>query len=80
MLVLVAGNLLPGLRATIGKPVAHQWQVTTRAPDRADTMDLGLPGEGGLGAIEQIMADLPPPILVLSARVTGAGKVVQSPR
>jgi two-component system chemotaxis response regulator CheB len=37
------------------------------------TMDLGLPGDGGLGAIEQIMADLPTPILVLSARVTCAG-------
>jgi two-component system chemotaxis response regulator CheB len=37
------------------------------------TMDLGLPGDGGLGAIERIMADLPTPILVLSARVTGAG-------
>jgi two-component system chemotaxis response regulator CheB len=37
------------------------------------TMDLGLPGDGGLGAIEQIMADLPTPILVLSARVTRAG-------
>jgi len=37
------------------------------------TMDLGLPGDGGLGAIERIMADLPTPILVLSARVTGTG-------
>ena len=37
------------------------------------TMDLGLPGDGGLGAIEQIMAGLPTPILVLSARVTCAG-------
>jgi two-component system, chemotaxis family, protein-glutamate methylesterase/glutaminase len=37
------------------------------------TMDLGLPGEGGLGTIERVMADLPTPILVLSARVTGAG-------
>jgi two-component system, chemotaxis family, protein-glutamate methylesterase/glutaminase len=37
------------------------------------TMDLGLPGGGGLGAIERIMADVPTPILVLSARVTGSG-------
>ena len=37
------------------------------------TMDLGLPGDGGLAAIEQIMADLPTPILVLSARVTCTG-------
>ncbi|HEY6707212.1 MAG TPA: hypothetical protein VJB61_06415, partial [Actinomycetota bacterium] len=37
------------------------------------TMDLGLPGDGGLGAIEQIMAGLPTPILVLSARVTCTG-------
>jgi two-component system, chemotaxis family, protein-glutamate methylesterase/glutaminase len=37
------------------------------------TMDLGLSGEGGIGAIERIMADLPTPILVLSARVTCAG-------
>ena len=37
------------------------------------TMDLGLPGGGGIGAIERIMADLPTPILVLSARVSCAG-------
>jgi two-component system, chemotaxis family, protein-glutamate methylesterase/glutaminase len=37
------------------------------------TMDLGLPGEGGIGVIERLMADLPTPILVLSARVTCAG-------
>jgi two-component system, chemotaxis family, protein-glutamate methylesterase/glutaminase len=37
------------------------------------TMDLGLPGEGGITAIETIMADVPTPILVLSARVSGAG-------
>ena len=36
------------------------------------TMDLGLPGQGGLGAIEQIMAEVPTPVLVLSARVTCA--------
>jgi two-component system, chemotaxis family, protein-glutamate methylesterase/glutaminase len=37
------------------------------------TMDLGLPGEGGLGAIEQIMAGAPTPILVVSALVTAGG-------
>jgi chemotaxis response regulator CheB len=44
------------------------------------TMDLGLPGEGGIGAIERIMADLPTPILVLSARVAcaGSGAAVES--
>ena len=44
------------------------------------TMDLGLSGDGGLEAIEQIMAGRPTPILVLSARVTGAGSaaVVES--
>jgi two-component system chemotaxis response regulator CheB len=47
-------------------------QVRRLRPDVV-TMDLGLPGESGLGAIERIMADLPTPILVLSARVTGSG-------
>jgi two-component system chemotaxis response regulator CheB len=37
------------------------------------TMDLGLPGEGGLGAIERIMAAVPTPILVVSALVTCGG-------
>jgi two-component system chemotaxis response regulator CheB len=36
------------------------------------TMDLGLPGEGGMAAIEHIMADVPTPVLVLSAQVSGA--------
>jgi len=55
-----------------GDPVEAVALVQRLRPDVV-TMDLGLPGEGGLGAIEQIMADLPTPILVLSARVTCAG-------
>jgi len=55
-----------------GDPVEAAALVHRLRPDVV-TMDLGLPGEGGLGAIEQIMADLPTPILVLSARVTRAG-------
>jgi two-component system chemotaxis response regulator CheB len=55
-----------------GDPVEAVALVQRLQPDVV-TMDLGLPGEGGLGAIEQIMADLPTPILVLSARVTYAG-------
>jgi two-component system, chemotaxis family, protein-glutamate methylesterase/glutaminase len=55
-----------------GDPVEAVALVHRLRPDVV-TMDLGLPGEGGLGAIEQIMADLPTPILVLSARVTCTG-------
>jgi chemotaxis response regulator CheB len=55
-----------------GDPVEATALVRRLHPDVV-TMDLGLPGDGGLGAIERIMADLPTPILVLSARVTGAG-------
>jgi len=55
-----------------GDPVEAMALVRRLRPDVV-TMDLGLPGDGGLGAIERIMADLPTPILVLSARVTGAG-------
>jgi two-component system, chemotaxis family, protein-glutamate methylesterase/glutaminase len=55
-----------------GDPVEAVALVQRLRPDVV-TMDLGLPGQGGLGAIEQIMADLPTPILVLSARVTCAG-------
>jgi two-component system, chemotaxis family, protein-glutamate methylesterase/glutaminase len=55
-----------------GDPLEAVALVRRLRPDVV-TMDLGLPGEGGIGAIEQIMADLPTPILVLSARVTCAG-------
>jgi two-component system chemotaxis response regulator CheB len=55
-----------------GDPVEAVTLVHRLRPEVV-TMDLGLPGEGGLGAIEQIMAELPTPILVLSARVTCAG-------
>ena len=55
-----------------GDPVEAVALVQRLRPDVV-TMDLGLPGDGGLGAIEQIMAGLPTPILVLSARVTCAG-------
>jgi two-component system chemotaxis response regulator CheB len=55
-----------------GDPVEAVALVHRLRPDVV-TMDLGLPGEGGLGAIEQIMAELPTPILVLSAQVTCAG-------
>ena len=55
-----------------GDPVEAVALVQRLRPDVV-TMDLGLPGEGGLGAIEQIMAEVPTPILVLSARVTCAG-------
>jgi two-component system, chemotaxis family, protein-glutamate methylesterase/glutaminase len=55
-----------------GDPVEAVALVQRLRPDVV-AMDLGLAGEGGLGAIEQIMADLPTPILVLSARVTCAG-------
>jgi two-component system chemotaxis response regulator CheB len=55
-----------------GDPVEAMALVRRLRPDVV-TMDLGLPGDGGLGAIERIMADLPTPILVLSALVTGAG-------
>jgi two-component system chemotaxis response regulator CheB len=55
-----------------GDPVEAVALVQRLRPDVV-TVDLGLPGQGGLGAIEQIMADLPTPILVLSARVTCAG-------
>jgi two-component system, chemotaxis family, protein-glutamate methylesterase/glutaminase len=55
-----------------GDPVEAVALVHRLRPDVV-TMDLGLPGEGGLGAIEQIMAEVPTPILVLSARVTCAG-------
>jgi two-component system chemotaxis response regulator CheB len=48
-------------------------ELVRRLRPEVVTMDLGLPGEGGLAAIERIMADLPTPILVLSVRVTGAG-------
>ena len=55
-----------------GDPVEAVALVRRLRPDVV-TMDLGLPGEGGLGVIEQIMAEAPTPILVLSARVTCAG-------
>ena len=55
-----------------GDPVEAVALVRRLRPDVV-TMDLGLPGDGGLGAIEQIMSGLPTPILVLSARVTCAG-------
>jgi two-component system, chemotaxis family, protein-glutamate methylesterase/glutaminase len=55
-----------------GDPVEAVALVHRLRPDVV-TMDLGLPGEGGIGAIEQIMAEVPTPILVLSARVTCAG-------
>ncbi|HKQ00048.1 MAG TPA: response regulator, partial [Actinomycetes bacterium] len=55
-----------------GDPVEAVALVQRLRPDVV-TMDLGLPGNGGLGAIEQIMAGRPTPILVLSARVTCAG-------
>ena len=55
-----------------GDPVEAVALVQRLRPDVV-TMDLGLPGEGVLGAIEQIMAEVPTPILVLSARVTCAG-------
>jgi chemotaxis response regulator CheB len=54
-----------------GDPLEAVALVQRLRPDVV-TMDLGLPGEGGLGAIEQIMADVPTPILVLSTRVTCA--------
>jgi two-component system, chemotaxis family, protein-glutamate methylesterase/glutaminase len=55
-----------------GDPVEAVALVHRLRPDVV-TMDLGLPGQGGLGTIEQIMAEAPTPILVLSARVTCAG-------
>ena len=55
-----------------GDPAEAVALVQRLRPDVV-TMDLGLPGDGGLGAIEQIMAGLPTPILVLSTRVTCAG-------
>jgi two-component system chemotaxis response regulator CheB len=54
-----------------GDPLEAVALVQRLRPDVV-AMDLGLPGEGGLGAIEQIMADVPTPILVLSTRVTCA--------
>ena len=54
-----------------GDPVEAVAMVRRLRPDVV-TMDLGLPGEGGLGAIEWIMAEVPTPILVLSARATCA--------
>jgi two-component system, chemotaxis family, protein-glutamate methylesterase/glutaminase len=57
-----------------GDPLEAVALVQRLRPDVV-TMDLGLPGEGGLGAIEQIMAEVPTPILVLSARVTCAAAV-----
>jgi two-component system, chemotaxis family, protein-glutamate methylesterase/glutaminase len=44
--------------------------VRSQKPDVV-TLDLAIPGGGGLHAIEQIMAFSPVPILVLSATVTG---------
>ena len=44
--------------------------VRSQKPDVV-TLDLGIPGGGGVHAIEQIMAFSPVPILVLSASVTG---------
>jgi two-component system chemotaxis response regulator CheB len=55
-----------------GDPAGAVALVRRLRPDVV-TMDLGMPGEGGLGAIERIMADVATPILVLSARVTGSG-------
>jgi len=46
--------------------------LTERLRPDLVTVDLVLPGEGGLSAIEGIMARMPTPILVLSGHITGA--------
>jgi two-component system chemotaxis response regulator CheB len=50
--------------------------------DRLDpdliTMDLGLPGIGGLGAIEQIMRNRPRPILVISGYAADSDRAAQA--
>jgi two-component system, chemotaxis family, protein-glutamate methylesterase/glutaminase len=55
-----------------GDPV-EALAVVGRLRPEVVTMDLGLPGEGGLGAIERIMAAVPTPILVVSGLVTCGG-------
>jgi two-component system, chemotaxis family, protein-glutamate methylesterase/glutaminase len=50
---------------------AEAFELVRRLRPDVVTVDLDLPGENGLVAIERIMAEVPTPILVLSARVTG---------
>src|SRR5687767_6381531 len=58
--------------AAVGDADAAVDAVLAHDPDVV-TMDLDVPGGGGLSAIRRIMAERPTPILVLSALIDGAG-------